>query len=115
MTTAWKTNAARQLIAVVMRPPIKRPGGRADATHAADHAEGPGTRREVGEQHRREDVDGRDQQRGADAFEDRVAEDQHAEAGRHGAHQRADAVDERDRAGSTACGPTGRSACRRGS
>ena len=25
MTSAWKTNAARQLIAVVMRPPISGP------------------------------------------------------------------------------------------
>ena len=58
----------------------QRSGRGADAAHPADHAERPGTRREVGEQHRGEDVDGRDQQRGADALEDRVAEDQHAEA-----------------------------------
>ena len=80
MTSAWNTNAARQLIAVVMRPPISGPGGGADAAHPADHAERPRARRDVGEEHRGEDVDGRDQQRGADAFEDRVAEDQHAEA-----------------------------------
>ena len=63
MTMAWKTNAARQLIAVVMRPPMSGPGGGADASHARDHAEGPGARGDVGEEQRREDVDGRDQQR----------------------------------------------------
>ena len=60
----------------------QRPGRGADAAHRADRAERPGARGDLGEQQRGEDVDGRDQQRGADALEDRVAEDEHAQAGR---------------------------------
>jgi hypothetical protein len=44
-TAAWKTNAARQLIPVVMTPPISGPRRGADASQPADHAEGAGTRR----------------------------------------------------------------------
>ena len=91
-TRAWKTNAARQLIAVVMMPADQRPRRGADAAQPADHAEGPGTRRQIGEPQRREDVDRGDQQRRADAFEDRVAEDQHAEARGDRAQHGADPV-----------------------
>ena len=70
----------------------QRPGRGADAAEPADHAEGPGARGEVGEPQRREDVDGRDQQRRADALEHRVAEDQHAEIRRDRAQQGADPV-----------------------
>ena len=80
-TTAWKTNAARQLIAGGDETADQRSRRGADAAQPADDAEGPGTRREVAEPQRREDVDGRDQQRRADALEHRVAEDQHAEPG----------------------------------
>ena len=81
MTSAWKTNAARQLIAVVIRPPISGP---AAAPMPPMPLITPNARaREVtSEQHRRQDVDGRDQQRRADPFEDRVAEDQDAETRR---------------------------------
>ena len=72
----------------------QRAGRGADAAHRADHAERPGPRGDLGEQQRGEDVDRRDQQRRADALEDRVAEDEHAQAGRDRAHQRADAVDD---------------------
>ena len=86
----------------------QRSGGGADASHPGDHTEGPGPRRDVGEEQRREDVDGRDQQGGADAFEDRVAEDQDAEAGRGRADQRADPVDdETDREAPLAAPPVG--------
>ena len=86
--SAWKTNAARQLIAVVITPPISGPAAAPIPPKPADHAKGPGTRGEIGEPDRREDVDGRDQQRRTDAFEDRVAEDQHAEARGDRAQQR---------------------------
>ena len=69
-------------------------GGGADAAHPGDDAEGLGPGRHVGEQDRGEDVDGWDQQRGADAFEDRVAEDQHAEPLGHRAHEGADPVED---------------------
>ena len=58
----------------------QRPGRGADAAQPADDAERPGARGQVAEAQRREDVDRRDQQRGADALEHRVAEDQHARA-----------------------------------
>ena len=74
-------NAARQLIAGRDEAADQRPGRGADAAQPADHAERPGARRDVAEPDRREDVDGRDQQGGADALEDGVAEDQHAETG----------------------------------
>ena len=115
MTSAWKTNAARQLIAEVMRPPISGPAAAPIPPDRADRAERPGPRRDLGEQQRGEDVDGRDQQRGADALEDRVAEDEHAEPGGDRADQRADAVDDQPDGEAAACGRTGRSACRRGS
>ena len=52
---AWKTKAARQLMAVVMRPP--RSGRRRlRSPHAADHAERPRPGRDVVEEHRRQDV-----------------------------------------------------------
>ena len=73
--------------------PDQRPGGGADAAHAGDHAERLGARRDVGEQHRGEDVDRRDQQGRADAFEDRVADEEHADARRDRAQQGADPVD----------------------
>ena len=86
----------------------QRSGGGADAAHPGDHPEGPGTRRDVAEEHRREDVDGRDQQGGADPFEDRVAEDEDAETRRDCAHQRADPVDgEADREAPLAAPPVG--------
>ena len=47
----------------------------ADAPHRADRAERASTRSDLGEQQRREDIDRRDQHRGAHAFEDRVADD----------------------------------------
>ena len=64
----------------------------ADATQPADDAEGPGSRREIVEPERRQDVDGRDQQRRPDALQHRVAEDQHAKPRRNRAQQRADPV-----------------------
>jgi hypothetical protein len=39
MTSAWKTNEARQLIAVAMSPPDQRSRGRADPAHPVDRAE----------------------------------------------------------------------------
>src|SRR5205085_9416954 len=45
----------------------QRPGGGADAAKTADRPERPGPRWDVAEQHGGEDVDGRDQQGGADA------------------------------------------------
>ena len=72
--------------------PDQRAGRGADAAHPADAAERPGARLQIGEQQRGEDVDRRDQQGRADAFQDRVAEDQDAEPGGNGAQQRADAV-----------------------
>ena len=80
MTSAWKTKAARQLIAEVISPPISGPAAAPTPPMRADHAERAGPRGDLGEQQRRQDVDGRDQQGGADALEDRVAEDEHAEA-----------------------------------
>ena len=91
-TAAWKTNAARQLIAVVMSPPISGPAAAPMPPMPADDAERPRARGEVAEPQRGEDVDGRDQQRRADALEHRVAEDQHAEPRRDRAQQRADPV-----------------------
>ena len=91
-TIAWKTNAARQLIAGGDHAADQRPGRGADPSQPADHAEGPGARGEVGEPQRREDVDRRDQQRSTDALEHRVAEDQHAEVRRDRADQGADPV-----------------------
>jgi hypothetical protein len=75
----------------------------ADATHPGDDPEGPGPRGDVGEQQRGEDVDRRDQQRGANPFEYRVADDQYPETGGDRAYQRADTVDkEADREASFA-------------
>src|SRR4029453_11236945 len=73
--------------------PDQRAGGGADAAHPADPAERPGARPQIGEKKRGEDIDGRDQQGRADAFQDRVAEDEDAEAGGNCAQQSADAVD----------------------
>jgi hypothetical protein len=61
--------------------PNQRAGGGADAPHAADAAERPGARGQVGEDERGQDVDGRDQQGRAEAFQERVAKDQDAEPG----------------------------------
>ena len=97
MTRAWNTNAARQLIAEVIRPPISGPGGGADAAQRADHAERAGPGGELGEQQRGQDVDGRDQQGGADALQDRVAEDEYAQTGGRRAHQGTDRRRRRDR------------------
>src|SRR6185437_5101348 len=72
----------------------QRPGGGADAAHAADQPERPRTGFDVAEQYGGEDVDGRDQQGGADALEDGVAQDQHAEPGCGGAQDGANPVDE---------------------
>ena len=80
--------------------PEQRPGGGADAAHRADRAERAGPRGDPGEQQRREDVDRRDQQRRADALQDRVADDQDTQAGSGRAQQGADAVD--DQAGGEA-------------
>jgi hypothetical protein len=75
-------------------PADQRPRGGADAAHPGDDPEGPGSRREIGEEQRGEDVHGWDQQRGPDTFEDRVAEDEDAETGRDCAHQRADPIED---------------------
>src|SRR5690349_13695985 len=72
----------------------QRPGGGADAAKAADRPERPRTGFDVVEQQGGEDVDGRDQQGGADALEDGVAQDQHAEPGCGGAEDGTDPVDE---------------------
>ena len=66
--------------------------GGADAAHPADDPERAGTRGEIAEPQRREDVHGRDQQRRADALQYGVTQDQHAEPRSHRAQQRADAV-----------------------
>jgi hypothetical protein len=58
------------------------PYTRADAAHRTDRPERAGARADLGEQQRREDVDGRDQQRRTDPFQDRVADDEHALHGR---------------------------------
>ena len=93
-TRAWKTNAARQLIPVVMRPPIEWSRCGADPCHATDHAERTSARGQVAERHRRKDVDGRNQEGRAHALEDGVAEDQHAEARGDGAQKRANPVED---------------------
>ena len=54
------------------REDVGRDGVGADAAHPADHPERAGAGRQVVEQHRREDVDGRDQQCRAEALEDRA-------------------------------------------
>src|SRR3954465_14813781 len=92
MTAAWKTNAARQLIAVVMSPPISGPAAapRPPKPLMTPNARARG---EVAEAQCCEDVDGRDKQGGADALQHRVAEDQHAEPRRHRAQQRTDPVE----------------------
>src|SRR4029077_2088145 len=72
----------------------QRPGGGADAAHAADQPERLPPGFDVAEQYGGEDVDGRDQQGGANALEDGVAQDQHAEPGRDGADYGADPVDQ---------------------
>ena len=53
-TTAWKTKAARQLIAVVIKTADQRARRGADAPHPADETEGPRPRSEVVERERRE-------------------------------------------------------------
>ena len=92
-TAAWRRNET---------PPADRrrdeaadqwPRRGADAAHAADQAKGAGPRLDVVEEHRREDVDGRDQQGRADALEGRVADDQDAETRRERGDHGADAVD----------------------
>ena len=108
MTNAWNTNAARQLIAVVIRPPINGPA--AAPTPPIPVITPKALARDVVsvKSKRREDVDGRDQQGGADTFEDRVAEDQDAESRRSRADQRADPVDgEADREATLAAPPVG--------
>ena len=85
-------NEARQLIADVMSPPISGPVAAPMPADRVDRAERPGPRGDLGEQHGGQDVDGRDQQRRADALEDRVADDEHRQAGSDRADQRADAV-----------------------
>ena len=45
MTSAWKMNAARQLIADVMRPPISGPAAAPMPPMRADRAERAGPRR----------------------------------------------------------------------
>src|SRR5439155_380730 len=64
----------------------QRSGGGTDTSHPHDRAEGLGPRREVVEGERGEDVYGGNQQGCPHAFEDGVAEDQHAEAGGRLAH-----------------------------
>ena len=91
---AWKMNAARQLIAVVIAPPISGPVAApippmpliTPKAHARDFRSR--------NKHGGEDVDGRDQQGGTYSLEDGVAEDEHADAGRDGAEQRAEPVDD---------------------
>ena len=70
----------------------QRSGRGAEASQPADDAERPSARGEVAEAQGREDVDGRDQQGGADALQHRVAKDQHPEPRRDRAEQRADPV-----------------------
>ncbi len=67
--------------------------GRTHPSHATDYPERPGARSEIGEEHRREDVDGWDQQGGAHPFEDGVPEDENPQSGRDGAQDRAYGVD----------------------
>ena len=75
------------------RPADQRPGGCADSAHAADHPEGPRAGLQVPEQDGDEDVDGRDQQGGADSQEQGVAHGEHGDAGRGGADHRAEPID----------------------
>jgi hypothetical protein len=70
----------------------QRPGGGAEPAQPADHAERACAGGQVAEAQRGQDVDRRDQQRGADALEHRVAEDQHPEPRRRRADQGADPV-----------------------
>ena len=70
----------------------QRPGRGAHAPHRADHAERASARRDPGEQQRREDVDRRDQQRGAHALQNRIADDEDTQARSDSAEQSADAV-----------------------
>ena len=81
MIRAWKTNAARQLIAVVIRPPISGPVAAPMPPMPLIKPERLRTGFDVAEQQGGQDVDGRDQQGGADALEDGVAQDQDAEPG----------------------------------
>ena len=92
MIKAWKTNAARQLIAEVIRPPINGPAAAPTPPIALITPNARARDVDAGEQQRREDVDRRDQQRGADTFEDRVADDEHTQTRSDRAEHRADAV-----------------------
>src|SRR3954451_7685717 len=76
-------------------PADERTGCRTDAAHRADGSERLGSRRQVGEEERREDVDGRDEQRGANTFEDGVADDEHTEPRRGGTDESTYAVDDK--------------------
>ena len=70
----------------------QRSGGGTDTSHPHDRAEGLGPRREVVEGERGEDVYGGNQQGRPHAFEDGVAEDQHAEARGNRAQHGADSI-----------------------
>ena len=76
MTSAWKTNAARQLIAEVIRPPMSGPAAAPTPPVALITPNARARDVTLGEQQRRENVHRRDQHRGADALEDRVADDE---------------------------------------
>ena len=67
--------------------------GRTYPPHATDHPERPGARSEVGEEHRGEDVDRRDQQGGAHSFEDRIPENENSQSRRDGTEDSPDGVD----------------------
>ncbi len=69
-------------------PPDEWAGGGSDSTHPADDAERLGSGPQVVEQHRREDVDGWDQEGGAHTLENRVTEDQDPQPGRDGTEHR---------------------------
>ena len=73
--------------------PDQWPGCRADARGRADRAEDARSSDRAGDEHRGEDVDGRDEQRRPDALADRIAEHEHARSARRGGDQGAGPVD----------------------
>ena len=87
----------------------------ADPAERADRPERAGARGELGEQQRGQDVDRRDQQRGADTLEDRVAEDEDTRAQERRRSSVPRCRTRPDRRGNSAFARTCRSACRPGS
>ena len=69
-----RTKDSRQLVVRGDQATDERASRRADAARGADGAECLGARGHVGEEDRRQDVDRRDQQRGPDALQERIAE-----------------------------------------